>query len=200
MVCQGVQTRNILFSSGVNLVKLAFVIMLKDKESLGKELVATAYLTGDFDLSSGRKSNYFFDKYLFETEPELLASVTKYLSEGIPAEAKRLAGMAVGAVPLVTALSLETRLPFVIVRKTQKPYGTARQIEGRLNQGDAVVLVEDIVTTGQQTLRAAKILQEAGARVTKVICVIDREEGGRKNLEAAGLSFEALFTRTSLGI
>ena len=174
--------------------------MLKDKESLGKELVATAYLTGDFDLSSGKKSKYFFDKYLFETEPELLASVTKYLSEGIPAETKRLAGMEVGAVPLVTALSLETQLPFVIVRKTQKPYGTARQIEGRLNQEDTVLLVEDIVTTGHQALKAVKILQEAGARVVKIICVIDREEGGRKNIEAEGLSFEALFTRTSLGI
>ena len=177
--------------------------MLKDKSALGglgKELVATAYLTGDFDLSSGKKSKYFFDKYLFETEPELLASVTKYLSEGMPAETKRLAGMEVGAVPLITALSLKTHIPFVIVRKTKKSYGTARQIEGRLNQGDVVVLVEDIVTTGQQALKAVKILQEAGARVVKIICVIDREEGGRKNIEAEGLSFEALFTKTSLGI
>lgn len=174
--------------------------LTKDKESLAKELVAAAYLEGDFELSSKRRSKYFFDKYLFETEPKLLDSVTQYLSEMIPADTKRLAGVEIGAIPLATALSLKTGIPFVIVRKTQKSYGTARLIEGRLYQGDTVILVEDVVTTGQQALRAVRVLQEAGAKVAKVICVIDREEGGSKNIEAEGLSFEALFTKTSLGI
>lgn len=174
--------------------------LTKDKESLGKELVAAAYLQGDFVLSSGKRSNYFFDKYLFETEPKLLGLVAKCLSKMIPAGTNRLAGTEIGAIPLVTALSLGTSLPFVIVRKTQKSYGTARWIEGKLRQGDAMVLVEDVVTTGHQALRAAKILQEAGARVVKVICVIDREEGGRSSIEAEGFTFEALFTKTSLGL
>ncbi|MDI6760772.1 MAG: orotate phosphoribosyltransferase [Candidatus Brocadiaceae bacterium] len=174
--------------------------LTKDKESLAKELVAVAYLEGDFDLSSGKKSKYFFDKYLFEAEPKLLGLVTEYLLEMIPPGTQRLAGMEIGAIPLITALSLKSGIPFVIVRKTKKSYGTARLVEGGLSQGDVVVLVEDVVTTGQQALRAVKVLQEGGAKVTKVICVIDREEGGRKNIEAEGLSFEALFTKTSLGI
>jgi orotate phosphoribosyltransferase len=174
--------------------------MTKDKDSLGKELVATALLRGNFDLSSGKKSHYFLDKYLFETEPRLLSWVTKYLSETIPPGTQRLAGMEIGAVPLATALSLKTGLPFVIVRKAKKEYGTARLIEGKINQGDTVVLVEDVVTTGHQAIKAVQILKEAGAKVIKVICVIDREEGGRKNIESEGLVFEALFTKTGLGI
>lgn len=174
--------------------------MLEDKKSLGKELIGAAYLKGDFPLSSGRKSNYYFDKYLFETRPQLLAQVANCLSEMLPLDTQKLAGTEIGGIPLVTALSLRTSLPFVIVRKTQKPYGTARWIEGTLEPGEKVVLVEDIVTTGQQALRAAKILQEAGAKMSKVICVIDREEGGGKNIEAEGFVFEALFTKTSLGI
>ncbi len=174
--------------------------LMNDKKSLAKELVAAAYLEGDFELSSGRKSKYLFDKYLFETEPRLLGQLTEYLSEMIPADTKRLAGVEIGAIPLVTALSLRTGIPFVIVRKTQKSYGTARLIEGKLYTGDTVVLVEDVVTTGQQALRAARVLQEAGARLSKVICVIDREEGGRKNIEAEGIPFESLFTKTSLGV
>jgi orotate phosphoribosyltransferase len=118
----------------------------------------------------------------------------------IPADTKRLAGVEIGAIPLVTALSLRTGIPFVIVRKTQKPYGTARWIEGRLDKGDTIILVEDVVTTGHQALRAVKVLREAGAKVAKVICVIDREEGGREGIEAEGLVFEALFTKTSLGV
>jgi orotate phosphoribosyltransferase len=174
--------------------------MAIDKETLGREMVATAYLKGDFELSSGKRSNYFFDKYLFETDPRLLNSITEYLSEMLPDNVNRLAGMEIGAVPLVTALSLRTSLPFVIVRKARKIYGTARLVEGRLNKDDIVTLIEDVVTTGKQALDAVRILREAGAKVSKVICVIDREEGGRENVESEGLIFESLFSKTSLGV
>ncbi len=190
------------FSRGVNLIKSGqpMASLLRNKEALGKELVARAYLRGDFMLSSGKRSNYFFDKYLFETEPELLDAVTRYLSEMLPAGTNKLAGVELGAVPLITALSLKTYIPFVIVRKVQKSHGTARLIEGKLNGGETVVLVEDVVTSGQQALNAVKILEEAGGKVLKVICVVDREEGGRANIESEGLTFESLFTKTSLGV
>ncbi|HHT9118467.1 MAG TPA: orotate phosphoribosyltransferase, partial [Candidatus Hypogeohydataceae bacterium YC38] len=103
-------------------------------------------------------------------------------------------------IPLATALSLKSGLPFVIVRKVKKGHGTKKLVEGRISTGDEVLLIEDVVTTGEQAIRAVETLKQAGARVKKVLCVIDREEGGRENIESKGLVFEPLFTKRSLGI
>jgi orotate phosphoribosyltransferase len=171
-----------------------------DLKQLGKEIIETSYIEGEFTLSSGRSSTYIFDKYAFETRPKLLDAIANSMMERINSEISRIAGMELGGVPLATALSLKTGLPFIIIKKGRKGYGTNKLIEGSLNNEDRVVLVEDIATTGSQAILAAKIIEDAGASVSKIICVVDREEGARKEIEGKGYKFEPLFTKTSLGI
>lgn len=168
------------------------------KEEVGQEIVRCAYLEGDFVLSSGRRSRYYFDKYLFLTKPRLLRSLAKLLAQRIPPEADRLAGPELGGVALAAALALEVDRPFVIVRRAEKGYATAKRIEGELRPGELVVLVEDILTTGTQAIDAAQVLQAAGARVLFILGVVDREEGAQENIAAAGFQLQALFTRREL--
>lgn len=158
-------------------------------------------LRGDFVLRSGARSSYYIDKYLFTTRPGLLRRIADALAGLMPSGADRVAGPVLGAVPLVTALSLATDLPMVIVR-TDKPkeYGTAKQIEGTLAAGERVVLVEDVVTTGGAALGAVEALRAAGAEVLAVFAVVDREQGGADAFASAGVRYQALFTRTSLGL
>jgi len=118
----------------------------------------------------------------------------------IPAGTTRLAGAELGGIPLVSATSLASGLPCVFVRNAKKDYGTAKQLEGAVNKGDRIVLVEDVATTGGQALEAAKVLVDAGAVVTHVIATIDRLEGARENVENAGICFDSLFTVRDLGI
>jgi orotate phosphoribosyltransferase len=158
-------------------------------------------LRGDFLLRSGQRSSYYIDKYLFSTQPALLRRLAISLAGMLPEGIQGLAGPVLGAIPLVTALSLETGLPMVIVR-TEKPkeYGTARQIEGTLAAGERIVLVEDVVTTGGAALVALDVLRLAGAEVVSALCVVDREQGGAAAFAAHGVPFQALFTKTSLGL
>jgi orotate phosphoribosyltransferase len=167
---------------------------------LGRDLVGAAYLEGDFLLSSGQRSSYYFDKYLFETRPAILRRLARVLAGMVPAETDRLAGPELGAVALATAVSLETGLPFVIVKKETKDYATGHLIEGELGAGDRVVLIEDILTTGHQAIGAARKLVEAGASVALIIGVVDRLEGAEANAAAAGFPLRAVFTRTDLGV
>jgi orotate phosphoribosyltransferase len=118
----------------------------------------------------------------------------------LPSGLTMLAGVELGAVPLVAALSLETGLPFVIVRKGAKEYGTAKLIEGVLRPEARLALVEDVLTTAGQAIRAAQMLAELGARVERIIYVVDREQGADANIRAAGFEPAALFTKSSLGI
>lgn len=142
-----------------------------------------ALLEGDFVLSSGERSSFYVDKYLFSTEPGLLRDIAAGLSEMLPPEVDRLAGVELGAVPLVVALALSTGLPYVIVRKAAKEYGTGRGIEGSFEAGDRVALIEDVVTTGAQSVAAARRLQEAGLEVGKILAVLDRRERPGGGLE-----------------
>jgi orotate phosphoribosyltransferase len=112
----------------------------------------------------------------------------------------RIAGAELGAVPLAAATSMACGKPFVIVRNQKKDYGTSKLVEGILNPGDKVMIVEDVLTTGGQVLEAAKSLQDAGAVIDKIVAVIDRMEGARENIEGAGYTFEALFTTQDLGV
>lgn len=158
-------------------------------------------LRGDFLLRSGARSSYYIDKYLFTTRPELLRRIAAALAGMLPEGVQRLAGPVLGAVPLVTAVSLQTGLPMVIVRtEGAKEYGTARQIEGTLQAGERVLLIEDVVTTGGAALSAVDSLRAAGAEVVGALVVVDREQGGPEAFAARGVAFQALFTRTSLGL
>lgn len=168
--------------------------------ALGRDLVAAAYLEGDFVLASGKRSTYYFDKYLFETEPSLLGRLAESLAEALPPDTDRLAGPELGAVALAAAVSLRTGLPFVIVKKQSKDYGTRRSIEGELKAGDRVAVVEDILTTGAAAVRAADAVTEAGGVVLTILAVVDREEGAAENITAAGYEYKALFSRSDLGV
>jgi orotate phosphoribosyltransferase len=95
---------------------------------------------------------------------------------------------------------MEAGTPFVIVRNQKKGYGSGKLIEGTLKPGESVVIIEDILTTGGQIVEAAKTLEAAGAKVVKMLGAIDRLEGARENIEAAGYSYESLFTTKDLGI
>lgn len=170
-------------------------------QDLAHALRSAALLEGDFTLRSGRKSKYYLDKYLFETQPVLLRELARrfaeYASEGVD----RVAGAELGGIALATATSLETGKPFVIVRNSKKAgYGTQKLIEGKLEKGDRVLLVEDVATSGGQAIEVCKTLHDAGAVVTRVVVTIDRQEGGREAIEAAGLRFAALFTTADLGV
>jgi orotate phosphoribosyltransferase len=177
------------------------VLESSELAELGRDLVEVAVLRGTFVLRSGQTSSYYIDKYLFTTRPDILRRVASALAGLLPAEAQRLAGPVLGAVPLVTAVSLETGLPTVIVRTdAPKGHGTARMLEGQLVPGDRVVLVEDVVTTGGAALEAVRLLREAGAEVLRVLAVVDREQGGAEAFATSGVPFRALFTRTQLDL
>jgi orotate phosphoribosyltransferase len=167
---------------------------------LGADLVSAAYLQGEFVLSSGVKSRYYFDKYLFETKPGILRRLAHFLAELVPSHTDRLAGPELGAVALATAVSLETGLPFVIVKKEPKGYATSRLVEGELYPGERVAIIEDVLTTGAQAIRAAQQVVRAGAQVNAIIGVIDREQGGPENIAKAGFECKALFRRSELGL
>lgn len=170
------------------------------REELAKRIADVSLLRGEFTLRSGRKSNYYLDKYRFETQPDVLKELGKLFAEHIGPHVNRIAGAELGAVSLAAAASMASGKPFVIVRNQKKDYGTSKLVEGVLEKGETVVIVEDVLTTGGQVLEAVKSLQEAGAKVEKIIAVIDRLEGARENIEKAGMAMEALFTTKDLGV
>jgi len=167
---------------------------------LARDVVGAAYLRGDFVLSSGARSSYYFDKYLFETKPGILRRLASFMAEMVHPQTDRIAGTELGAVALATALSLETGLPFVIARKGTKGYSTERLVEGEIYPGDRVVVVEDVISTGAQGIRAANRLVEVGAHVLGILAVIDREQGGPEAISAAGYTLTTLFRRSQLGL
>src|SRR3954471_9412340 len=170
-----------------------------NREQLAKRIADLSLLRGEFTLRSGRKSNYYLDKYRFETQQDVLIALGKLLAERVTTTIDRIAGAELGAVPLAAAAAMASGKPCVFIRNQKKDYGTAKQIEGLLNPGEHVLIVEDVLTTGGQVLEAAKSLQEAGAIIERIVAVIDRMEGARENIERAGLAFESLFTSKDLG-
>ena len=163
------------------------------REALARELVKASYLKGDFVLRSGRRSDRYFDKFLFETEPALLKELGRHLAELVPAETQRLAAPELGAVLLGGAVSLQTGLPLVLVRKEPKGYGTAKRLEGRYEAGERVTVIEDVVTTGGDSLRSVAALRDAGLEIVHLVVVLDRGEGGEENIRKAGIPYSPLF-------
>jgi len=170
------------------------------REQLAKRIADVSLLRGKFTLRSGRKSSYYLDKYRFETQPDVLEALGKMLAERVTSKVDRIAGAELGAVPLATVTSIACGKPCVFVRNQKKDYGTAKQVEGVLNPGETVMIVEDILTTGGQVLEAAKSLRELDVKIDRIVAVIDRMEGARENLEKAGYVFESLFTTKDLGL
>jgi orotate phosphoribosyltransferase len=168
---------------------------------LAASLREHAYLEGDFVLRSGRRSRYYLDKYRFETRPDLLAPLGERIAESVrehEPEATLLAGPELGAVALAAAASLASGLPFVIVRKEAKGYGTKNRLEGVYEPGATACLVEDVVTSGGAAAEAVQALREAGLRCRTAVCVVDREEGGVDALAREAVRLRPLFRASEL--
>jgi orotate phosphoribosyltransferase len=155
-----------------------------------------ALLKGDFVLRSGRRSRWYLDKYRFETRPDLLRALGEELAaaaEEHAPDAVRLAGPELGAVTLAAAASLESGLPFLIVRSQAKAYGTANRIEGVFEHGECVCVIEDVVTSGGAAVETVGVLREAGLVCRTALCVVDREEGGADALARHAVRLRPLF-------
>jgi orotate phosphoribosyltransferase len=173
------------------------------RAELAARVAERALLHGDFTLRSGKRSSVYLDKYRFETDPALLGPIGAALGElalASPRRPDRLAGPELGAVPLAAAAALHSGIPFLIVRKASKDYGTQGLIEGVYETGERVLVIEDVVTTGGALIAAIEALRGAGLTVENALCVLDREEGGNDALAALGVALEPLFGRADLGM
>ena len=168
------------------------------RETLLKQLLKDMKVvqTGEFILASGKKSNYFVNIKRASTNPQVLREIGKAMAPFV-GEAK-IAGMALGAIPLAVAVALETNRPFVMVRKEPKDHGTKDLIEGEVLPGEKFVIVEDVATTGGSTMRVVSALREKGANVAKAVVVVDRQEGAREMLMEHGIELISLFTAKDL--
>jgi len=168
---------------------------------LAASLREHAYLEGDFVLRSGRRSRYYLDKYRFETRPDLLRELGRRIADAVrehEPDATLLAGPELGAVALTAAASLASGLPFVIVRKQAKDYGTRNRLEGGFEPGALACLVEDVVTSGGAAVGAVEALRQEGLQCRTAVCVVDREEGGVDALARQAVRLRPLFRASEL--
>jgi len=149
---------------------------------------------GKFTLSSGKESDYYVNMKMAVTDPKILKVIAKIVSNSITPEIDKIAGPALGAVPIATAISLESEIPMLMIRKAKKGYGTSKIIEGTLEKGDSVVVVEDVTTTGDSLLKAVKAIEENGGDVKRAVVIVDRDEGAIENLEKEGVLLEPLLS------
>ncbi|HIK37100.1 MAG: orotate phosphoribosyltransferase [Geminocystis sp.] len=170
------------------------------KQQLLDLLVKYAYQEGEFTLSSGQKSHFYLNGKQVTLRAEGAFLVGKLILGMLSPETQAVAGLTLGADPIVTAVSVvsayENRpIPALIVRKEAKGHGTKSYIEGPvLPQGTIVTVLEDVVTTGNSAMLAVTRLQEAGYRVNKIIAIVDRQAGGAQLYQSRGLAFESIFT------
>jgi orotate phosphoribosyltransferase len=166
--------------------------------TLARDVDACCRLTGEFTLRSGQVASEYFDKYLFESDPKLLARVVDRMLDLVPEATELLGGLELGGVPIVTVLSSRTALPALFVRKKAKEYGTCKLAEGPDVAGRRVTLVEDVITTGGAVRDATRALREAGALVEVVVCAIDRSPEGTNPLADVGLEVRPVLTKAEL--
>jgi orotate phosphoribosyltransferase len=165
---------------------------------LAYDIDACCRLTGEFTLRSGIVASEYFDKYLFEAQPALLARVADQMVGLLPADTELLGGLDLGGVPIATVLSARTNLPALFVRKQAKEYGTCKLAEGPPIAGRRITLIEDVITTGGAVRDATNALRAAGAIVTVVVCAIDRSAEGSNPLEDVGLEVRPVLTKAQL--
>lgn len=168
------------------------------KTELAKQIREVSYLTGEFLLRSGNISNFYWDKYRFESHPTLLTAIAEEMAKLLPPKCDGLAGLELGGIPLATALSLQTGLPCFYVRKEAKTYGTCNLIEGGVKEGSTLVVIEDVITTAGQVCTSVEQIRAEGYTVEHVIAVIDRQAGGEAKINALGCSFTPVFTLAEL--
>jgi len=150
---------------------------------------------GNFILSSGKESDYYIDIKKGITNPKILKAIAILINEKLHDDKiHRIAGPALGAVPIAAAISLESEIPFLMIRKGKKDYGTSKQIEGEIKSGDNVVIVEDVATTGTSILKAIEAIENVGGIVKKIFVVVDREEGALKSFKSKNTEFIPLIS------
>ena len=171
---------------------------MSDRKALAQRIFQTSNIKGRFLLRSGTFSDEYFDKYLFESDPVLLRQIAEGMSELVPRGVDALAGLEMGGIPIATVLSQVTGLPTLFVRKQAKEYGTLKLAEGGDIASRKLTIVEDVITTAGQVRESARALMMCGAEIVRVVCVIDREAGGRENLAEDGLELRSLFTISEL--
>jgi orotate phosphoribosyltransferase len=167
-------------------------------DDLADRINTVSRLTGTFTLRSGQVATEYFDKYRFEAVPALLADIAEALAPMVPEGTEVIAGLEMGGIPIVTALSMRTGIPAAFVRKKAKEYGTARLAEGADIAGKRVTVIEDVITTGGQVVISTNDLRSLGAVVEHVLCVIDRSPDQGAALTEAGLTMHSLLTRAQL--
>lgn len=165
---------------------------------LARDIDQRCRLRGSFQLRSGIVADEYFDKYLFEADPQLLRRITEQMVALIPEDTELLGGLELGGIPLVTMLSQLTGLPSLFIRKTAKPYGTQQLAEGGDPRGRRVVLVEDVITTGGAVVAATEQLRSRGAIVDTVICAIDRSNPDLNQLPAVRVTVRPVLTKQFL--
>ena len=168
------------------------------KTELAKQMREVSYLTGEFKLRSGNISNFYWDKYRFESNPALLTAIAAEMAKLLPSSCDGLAGLELGGIPLATALSLQTGIPCFYVRKEPKTYGTCNLVEGGVEEGHTLVVIEDVITTAGQVCTSIEQIRAAGYTVEHVVAVIDRQAGGAAKINALGCSFASVFTLAEL--
>jgi len=166
--------------------------------TLARELIdAGAVRFGTFTLTSGATSDVYVDVKRAWTDPRRLAGIAASLAARAGGE-PRLAGMELGAVPLVVAVALRLGRPYVVLRKAPKEHGTRQAFEGEIPAGGSVLLIEDVTTTGGSTARSVEIVRAAGGRIDRALAVVDRESGAVERLASLGVRLETLLTLSQL--
>ncbi len=169
-----------------------------NKQELAKAIYEISNIKGNFTLRSGMKSTEYFDKYLFESDPTILKEIVVKFVDLLPKETGILAGLEMGGIPLSTALSLETGIKTLFVRKQAKEYGTCKSAEGGEIVGQDIVIIEDVITSGGAVINAINDLKNKGGNILCVLSVIDREASGKENIEKLGVKLFSLFTKSEL--
>ena len=165
-------------------------------KQLEKAIKSSAFLSGDFTTRAGKKTDYYIDKYLFETQPHILSLLTTVIADSLESlHFDLIAAPAFGAVPISALLSQRTQYPFIIIKHQDKQEPL---ILGSFQDNQNVIIIEDILTSGKTALETAIYLKKIGLNVVKIICVVDREEGGVQALENHGFSVLAITSASQL--
>ena len=184
----------IIFSQPINDNYLLQIYCMDNKKLVEQLKTCGAIKYGHFVLTSGAVSDYYVDIKKASTNPDVLKTIASFMKPFTKDKYEVIAGMELGAVPLIVALSLESNIPFVIVRKQKRDHGTGKQIEGISVNDKKVLIVEDVTTSGGSVIETIKILQQNKAILDTVITVVDRESGAREKIEELKLRFLPLVT------
>ena len=168
------------------------------KKELAKSIYEKSYMTGKFSMQSGKATNEYFDKYLFESDPELLMGIATQLKELLPENTEILAGIDMGGIPVVTALSILSGKKVTYVRKSANEFGSYKLAEGADVKGKRVCMIEDVVIRSSQIIETVKKLRNRGALIDTVLCVIARNENAKLLLAHEQLTLISVFTQEDI--